>query len=228
MGYTHFPSVEIYTDFITGDIPRALQDDYEYFLGTPEHRADMFFTADADPAVVTADRDAAVPTPSGEILTIGPQPSRAVLPLISVPVLLQLADGDRLFPVAQAQLEAALFLGSPSVTVDRVPAAGHTFMLHPSGRAAAERMAAWLQAQPSTPACTPAPAPVAVAGAGIERGAPAPAPPPAPAPAPAPPGTGAAGLPATGGAGPMLGLLVAAAAVAVRAGAVRCLGSRHV
>jgi pimeloyl-ACP methyl ester carboxylesterase len=212
MGYTHFPSLEIYADFLTGDIPRALTDDYEYFLGTPEHRADMFFTADADPAVVDEDRDRAVLTPSGEILTIGPQPSRAVVPLISVPVYLQLADGDRLFPIDQADLEATLYLASPSVTVDRVPDAGHTFMLHPSGRAAADRLAAWLQAQPATPHCIPAaPTPAAVAGVNVERAGP----PPGASPAPA---TGAGSLPATGGSGPALGLLALATALALGAG----------
>jgi hypothetical protein len=150
---------------------------------------------------VAEDRDRAVPTPSGEILTIGPQPSRAVVPLISVPVFLQLADGDRLFPMAMADLEAALYLAAPSVTVDRVPDAGHTFMLHPSGRAAADRLAAWLQAQPGTPPCVPAPAmPAAVAGVSVERGA------PEPAPAPGAPAPGGQSLPATGGGGPALGL----------------------
>jgi pimeloyl-ACP methyl ester carboxylesterase len=216
MGYTHFPSIEIYTAFLTGDIPRALTDDYEYFLGTPEYRADMFFTADAEPAVIAEDRARAVPTPSGEILTIGPQPSRAVVPLISVPVFLQLADGDRLFPMDMADLEAALYLAAPSVTVDRVPDAGHTFMLHPSGRAAADRLAAWLQAQPGTPPCEPAPAaPTAVAGVSVERGAPAPAP---GTPAPGAPAPGGQSLPATGGGGPALGLGALALAVLMAAG----------
>ena len=208
MGYHHLPSVQIYSDFLTGDIPRALLDDYEYFLGTPEHRAEMFYTADADPAVVAADTAAAVPTPSGEILTIGNQPSQLVMGLIDVPVLLQLADGDRLFPLAQAALEPARFLLSPSVTVDEVPSAGHTFMLHPTGPPAAARAGAWLRAQSGTPACEPvAAAATAVEGVSVER--------PAPAPAAAPPAAGGT-LAATGGSGPTLGLAALAIALVVQ------------
>ena len=209
MGYHHLPSVEIYSDFLTGDIPRALVDDYEYFLGTPEHRADMFYTADADPAVVAADTAAAELTPSGEILTIGNQPSQLVMGLIDVPVLLQLADGDRLFPLEQAALEPARFLSSPSVTVDEVPSAGHTFMLHPSGPPAAARTAAWLRAQAGTPACEPAAVETVVQGESTAR--------PAPAPVPAP-AVGAGTLAATGGPGPAVGLAALALALLMRAG----------
>ena len=211
MGYHHLPSVQIYSDFLTGDIPRALLDDYEYFLGTPEHRAEMFYTADADPAVVAADNAAAQLTPSGEILTIGSQPSQLVMGLIDVPVLLQRADGDRLFPLESAALEATRFLASPSVTVDEVPSAGHTFMLHPTGPPAAARAAAWLRAQDATPGCDPAPATAtAVEGVDVAR----PALQPAPAPAPVSAGT----LAATGGAGPAAGLAALAAALLVLAG----------
>lgn len=153
LGYHHFPSQQIVTDFFTGDIPRALQDDYEYFLGTPEHRAGMFFSGAADPDVVAADRAAAVLTPSGEILTIGKQPSRLVVANITVPVFLQFGDSDRLFPVEFAAQEAALFLRAPEVAVDIVASAGHTFMLHPSGPAGSLRAAAWLRSLPSTPGC---------------------------------------------------------------------------
>ena len=64
LGWHHRPSNELGQDFFTGDTPRALQDDYEYFLGTPEHRAEMFYAPNTDPAVVEADTKAAVPTPS--------------------------------------------------------------------------------------------------------------------------------------------------------------------
>lgn len=144
LGYHHFPSQQIATDFITGDLVRAAQDDYEYFLGTPEHRAGMFYTAAADPAVIADDTANAVLTPSGEIFSIGKQPSRSVLSQVKVPVFLQLGDSDALFPVEFADEEAALFTQAP-VTVDVVPAAGHTFMLHPTGPAGTGRMAAWVE-----------------------------------------------------------------------------------
>lgn len=155
LGWHHRPSDQIVTDFFTGDNPRALQDDYEYFLGTPEHRQAMFFTEHADPAVVAEDERRAVLTPSGEVLTIGKQPSRYVVANVKVPVFIQLSDSDRLFEPEYAEMHAAEFVSSPSVTVDMVPDAGHTFMLHPSGVAATERMVHWLHSRTAeAPACS--------------------------------------------------------------------------
>jgi pimeloyl-ACP methyl ester carboxylesterase len=153
LGYSHFPSPQILSDVGTGDDPRALTSPtgYEYFLGTPEHRATMFFSADADPAVVAADRTAAQLTPSGEMLSISPQPSRAVLSVGRAPVFLQLASLDRLFPASYIDEEALLF--GTKVTKDVVPADGHTFMLHRNGRDASRRMAQWLRHQSGTPSC---------------------------------------------------------------------------
>jgi pimeloyl-ACP methyl ester carboxylesterase len=148
----HRPSDRLVQDFVTGDMVRASQDDYEYFLGTPEHRSEMFFTTGADPAVVAADRAAAVPTPSGEILTIGKQPSRYAVEKVSVPVFLQFAKDDLLFEPQYAQLHASEFVSSPSVTVDMVPG-GHTYMLHPSGPEATDHIIDWLHSRPEAPAC---------------------------------------------------------------------------
>ena len=148
----HRPSDRLAQDFLTGDTPRAAQDDYEYFLGTPGHRSKMFFTREADPTVVAADRDAAVLTPSGEILTIGKQPSRAAVGKVDVPVLLQFSNDDRLFEPQYAPLHASEFVSSPSVTVDLVPG-GHTYMLHPSGRQATRNIINWLRSRPEAPAC---------------------------------------------------------------------------
>ena len=74
-------------------------------------------------------------------------------PFVDVPVFLQLAEDDQLFPVGYASLAAASFVLSPSVTLDIVPQAGHTYMLHHSGPPAAERIAAWLHSLPQTPHC---------------------------------------------------------------------------
>jgi pimeloyl-ACP methyl ester carboxylesterase len=148
----HRPSDRLAQEFMTGDTTRAAQDDYEYFLGTPQHRSEMFFTKDADPAVVAADRDAAVLTPSGEILTIGKQPSRAAVGRVDVPVFLQFPTDDLLFEPQYASLHASEFVSSPSVTVDLVPG-GHTHMLHPSGRQATANIVSWLRTLPEAPAC---------------------------------------------------------------------------
>ena len=79
LGWHHRPSNQLGQDFFTGDFARAAQDDYEYFLGTPQHRAEMFYPASTDPALVEADTRAAVLTPSAEIFSIGKQPSRLVV-----------------------------------------------------------------------------------------------------------------------------------------------------
>jgi pimeloyl-ACP methyl ester carboxylesterase len=153
LGWHHRPSNQLGQDFFTGDTPRALQDDYEYFLGTPEHRAFMFYEPNADPAVVEADTEAAVPTPSGEILTINKQPSRFAVGNIKVPVFLQFGAKDRLFELQYARMHAEEFRSSPSVTVDIVPLAGHTFMLTTEGIAGTERMVQWLRSRPEAPSC---------------------------------------------------------------------------
>jgi pimeloyl-ACP methyl ester carboxylesterase len=153
MGWHHRPSNQLGQDFFTGDYVRAAQHDYDYFLGTPEHRQEMFYNPSADPAVVAADTAAAVPTPSGEIFSIGKQPSRLVVGTIKVPVFLQFGDSDKLFEVQYAQMHASEFRSSPSVTVDVVKDAGHTFMLTPNGRIGIDHMVGWLRSRPETPSC---------------------------------------------------------------------------
>jgi pimeloyl-ACP methyl ester carboxylesterase len=153
LGWHHRPSNQLGQDFFTGDYQRAAEDSYEYFLGTPDHRAEMFYTATADPAVVDADTKAAVLTPSGEIFSIGKQPSRLVVGNIKVPVFLQFGDSDKLFELQYAQMHADEFRSSPSVTVDIVKDAGHTFMLTKNGLLGAQKMADWLKSRPETPSC---------------------------------------------------------------------------
>ena len=153
IGWHHRPSNQLGQDFFTGDYVRAVLDDYEYFLGTPEHRAEMFYPPSADPAVVEADTRAAVETPSGEIFSIGKQPSRFMVGSIAVPVFLQFGDSDRLFEVEYAKMHADEFRSAKSVTVDIVPDAGHTFMLTKNGIAGSQRMAQWLRSRPETPSC---------------------------------------------------------------------------
>jgi pimeloyl-ACP methyl ester carboxylesterase len=153
LGWHHRPSNQLGQDFFTGDTPRALQDDYEYFLGTPEHRAEMFYEPTDDPAVVEADTKAAVLTPSGEILTINKQPSRFAVGKVDVPVFLQFGGKDKLFELEYAKMHAEEFRSSPSVTVDIVPGAGHTFMLTKEGLAGTERLVKWLRSRPEAPSC---------------------------------------------------------------------------
>jgi pimeloyl-ACP methyl ester carboxylesterase len=152
--YSHFPSTGVLLDVLTSDTPRALLSPYVYFAGTAARRAaDMYNLAEADSAVVAKDTQLAQLTPSGEILSISPQPSRAALPLITVPVLLIMAEDDVLFP-PQA-LELLLFTAALDKTFYLVPGAGHSFMLHPNAPATQQRVADWLSAR--LPACPAAP-----------------------------------------------------------------------
>jgi pimeloyl-ACP methyl ester carboxylesterase len=154
LGWHHRPSDDLAQEFVTKEEPRAMRDDYMYWLGSPENRAAWNFSPASDAAVVKADADAAVLTPSGEIHTIGKQPSRYVTPNIRVPVFLQLAESDRLFEPRYADMERQLLSNSSSVTVDLVPGAGHTFMLHRAGPEATTRMVNWLHGRPEAPACS--------------------------------------------------------------------------
>lgn len=119
---------------------------YIYFDSTPGQRAsDMYNLAVADPAILSLDTSKANLTPAGEILSIGDQPSRAVLGAITVPVLLLLAQNDDLFPPSVAgvdygALELALFAGAADRTLRVVPDDGHMFMRHPNAPASR----AWL------------------------------------------------------------------------------------
>lgn len=154
LGWHHRPSDQLAFEFMTGDTTRALEDDYEYFWGTPEHRAEMFYEPDADPDVVAADTEAANLVPSGEILSISKQPSRYAVARVDVPVFLQFGERDRLFEPEYAEFHASEFVSSPSVTVDMVPGAGHTFSLAPQGPAGTARMVDWLRSRPEAPACS--------------------------------------------------------------------------
>ncbi|HEX9530543.1 MAG TPA: alpha/beta hydrolase, partial [Acidimicrobiales bacterium] len=152
--YTHSPSRELLADLAGGDVPRSTAADYEYFLGSAPHRAEMFYTGDADPAVVAADTAAAVESPSGEIQSVWSQPSGKVLGRITVPVYLQLGQQDRLFPPEYLPAEGASFRSSPHVVTDVVPGAGHTFMLHPIGAESTFHLVSWVRNLPLTPPCS--------------------------------------------------------------------------
>jgi len=160
--YHHFPSERIVREFITGDMTRAAMDDYEYFGGTVENRTEyMYWTDNADPAVIAADTELANMTPSGEILSIGSQPSRFTIEAIDVPVLLVLAEHDVLFPPVNegqdvAAAELALFAASPDASLHIVGDAGHSFHLHRNAPASIDAIGDWLDARagviPSCPA----------------------------------------------------------------------------
>jgi len=147
-GYTHVPYVSnawLLREWFPGDNVRAAQSDYEYFETNPQIRAmDMYNLNNADPAVVAADNARAALTPSGEIWSIGIQPSHLLMATIKVPVLLVLGDKDALFPGAHAAQELALFASAKDRTAIRLPRDGHVFFLQLDAAAARNAIAGWL------------------------------------------------------------------------------------
>jgi pimeloyl-ACP methyl ester carboxylesterase len=138
-GYTHVPFMNAFwllREWFPNDNVHALQDDYVYFENDPATRAADFYTELSDPDVIALDTEMANPTPSGEIFSIGMQPSRYVIPLVRVPVLVVLAEKDVLFPASNGPK-----------TLHVVPGAGHTFMLHTNAPATNDAVADWLDAR---------------------------------------------------------------------------------
>ncbi len=155
-GYTHSPSARLVEEFASGDIPRALVSDYEYFLGTADNRRDLFYNLDlAESDIVQKETELAGLVPSGEIISISNQPSGTVLPSIRLPVLLLLAENDRLFPAENGRLELERFSLSEDKTLNVVGGSGHVFALHANTGEATAAILAWLRARPQLiPPCT--------------------------------------------------------------------------
>jgi pimeloyl-ACP methyl ester carboxylesterase len=156
--YTHVPYVSnswLLREWIPGDNVRAAESDYEYFETNPTIRKhDMYDLANADPTVVADDNRRAALTPSGEIWSIGLQPSHLLMLKINVPVLLVLADKDALFPGTHAAQELALFASAKDRTAVRLPHDGHVFFLQLDAPAAQRVIANWLDKhQHAMPRC---------------------------------------------------------------------------
>ncbi|HEY2702360.1 MAG TPA: alpha/beta hydrolase [Candidatus Dormibacteraeota bacterium] len=149
-GYEHTPTGVsqdwLAREWIPGDNTRAAQGDYEYFETDPQTRAaDMYAAAAADPAVIARDNAMANLTPSAEIWSIGPQPSRAVIGAITAPLLVILAQNDVLFPPAGADTEMSLFAAAQDKTLSIVGGAGHVLTLHRSAPLTTAVVASWLE-----------------------------------------------------------------------------------
>jgi len=156
--YTHEPFVN--NDWLvrewSQDNIRAAQADYEYFETDAATRAaDMYDLSNADEDVVAADTALANFTPSGEVFSIGLQPSRFLLPTIAKPVLVMLAENDTLFPGSFGESEMQFFAGTTDKTLEIVPDAGHVFMLQRNAAMGNALIADWLAARPGAiPSCS--------------------------------------------------------------------------
>ena len=152
-GYTHTTSLDL-VGIILPEVIRAFLSHYIYFGDTPPNRAALFYhPGSAVPAVVTAETARANLTPSGEVTSVVGRPSALVMSAIAIPVLLVLAENDRLFPASQAAFEATLF-GTGSVPHISVPQAGHLLFLHPEGPNTVRLIIDWLRSHhKDIPAC---------------------------------------------------------------------------
>lgn len=155
--YTHLPFLN--TDWLQRewfqDNQRALMSDYEYFQTNPQTRAqNMYWLPNADQDVVDLDNAMANLTPSGEVLSIGMQPSRFVIGTITKPVLVLLAEKDELFPGSYGESEMLHFAAATDKTLKVIPDASHSFMLQRNAAIGNDMIADWLDARPTAiPSC---------------------------------------------------------------------------
>ncbi len=151
--------------FFESNIPMAGNSDYvDPFFGSPDLRLHFFYEsptpghqgqdAEADPEVMALDRRMANPTPSGQIQTTPLSPSKAVIGTINVPVLLLLAERDKIVPASEAESEPGRYQAAHDVTTVVVPHAGHTFFLHRNAPESFRLVNEWLTARPEiAPRC---------------------------------------------------------------------------
>ena len=154
-GYTHFPSATFLRDFANWDVPQTIGKPYTYFGGLPHRRTKYLYNLRAaDPEVVRKDTALSQFAPSGLILTMMSQPSRAVMGTIDIPVLLMLGGQDYMFPGAHAREELGLFTGAADRTLTVMEDAGHSVFLHRSGPDSNRVLLDWLRQRPdAVPAC---------------------------------------------------------------------------
>lgn len=153
-GFTHLATQQFAQQFATKDVPRAMEEDYPFFFGDFETRDDFLFTKKADPELLKALHSLVNNTPSGEILSIGPQPSRFLATQVTVPVLTLIAEDDAIFSKDGAPLDEAAFVSTDDVTYNRYPGIGHGVEFHRNGPQITGDVTSWLKARPkSMPAC---------------------------------------------------------------------------
>ncbi|MDQ3945897.1 MAG: alpha/beta hydrolase [Actinomycetota bacterium] len=154
-GYSHFPSRQFLADYAHWEVPQTIGKPYTYFGGLPHRRVKyMYDIRAADVAVVNKDTALSQFAPSGLVLTMMSQPSRAVAGSIGIPLLLLLGEQDYMFPSAHAQDELALFTSAGDKTMTVVAGAGHSLFLHRNAPETHQALVDWLRQRPEAlPAC---------------------------------------------------------------------------
>lgn len=153
-GFTHLPTPEFSEQFITKEEPRAMAEEYPYFFGDIETRDSFLFTDFADPKLVKALHPLVNNTPSGEILSIGPQPSKFYAPMVKAAVLTLIANEDRIFAAEGAALDEPAFVSSDDVTYIDYDRIGHGVEFHRNGPEVTADVVKWLRDRPEImPTC---------------------------------------------------------------------------
>ncbi|MGH9022900.1 MAG: alpha/beta hydrolase [Acidimicrobiia bacterium] len=154
-GYNHFPTNEFGEQFIKEELPRTQESDYVYFFGDEPLRDHFLFTENADPKVVESIHPFVNNTPSGEITSIGKQPSRLLVNRIDVPTAILVAEDDRIFDSARADDELKLWTSATDISNIRFDGIGHGVEFHRNGPEVTQAVADWLLARPEAmPACS--------------------------------------------------------------------------
>ena len=154
-GYNHFPTMEFGEQFIKEEIPRTNESDYVYFFGDQALRDRYLFTDNADPKVYAAIHPLVNNTPSGEIRSIGNQPSKFFVNQITVPTVILVAEEDRIFDARGAEAELKLWPNAKDISNIRYAGIGHGVEFHRNGDEVTQDIADWLKARPEAmPSCT--------------------------------------------------------------------------
>lgn len=131
-----------------------------YITTPPEVRTALFYAPQyADPAVIAYDNSTLADTITRGFLAdaVGVFTARAAgdvaqikaltrVDQVGVPVFVQLADADALFPASLGPAEAPFYSAAPTVTVDTLTGMGHSFNLHLGRATSWERIDAWITA----------------------------------------------------------------------------------
>jgi pimeloyl-ACP methyl ester carboxylesterase len=154
-GWTNSPGiVPIDPDFIASLFATS------YITTPPEVRTALFYAPQyADPAVIAYDNDTLADTITRGFLAdaVGVFTARALgdvaqikaltrVDQVGVPVFVQLADADALFPASLGPAEPALYSAAPSVVVDTLTGMGHSFNLHLARATSWDRIDSWITA----------------------------------------------------------------------------------
>ncbi|MGQ0574252.1 MAG: alpha/beta hydrolase [Pseudonocardia sp.] len=149
-GFTHQATPRFTEQIIAKEFPRTVGDDYPFFFGDHETRDSFLFTENADPELIKALHPLVNETPAGEILSIGPQPSQLVAPMIDIPVLTLIAEDDEIFSAEGAARDEASFVSSDDVQFNFYPGIGHGVEFHRNGDEITGDVVEWLLARPDS------------------------------------------------------------------------------